>query len=276
MPEQIGNFFPTQVPSYTEAADIRKAFNLYHYGTEEVPTSEAAILPASIAGYIRDTLQALEDAEIGQTVVLSLSSTDNLNFSDTVQSGIYKTAIGLTNEQATTLNYPVNSTGLLSYTKTTDSTYFQTFISTIDNGYWWRIGLKPQVNIEWTSWQKAAEANHTHDTRYFTQSQINNKLNMSTVTPMTPSSAAIVDSTGKVTSSSSVTQAELETLSDISTAQTVQSQINGKANTSHFHDDRYYLRSDVANPQSGAQKSVRIFVQSTTPSGALVGDLWFW
>lgn len=273
MPEQIGNFFPTQVPSYTEAADIRKAFNLYHYGTEEVPTSEAEILPASIAGYIRDTLQALEDAEIGQTVVLSLSSTDNLNFSDTVQSGIYKTAVGLTNEQATALNYPVNSTGLLSYTKTTDSTYFQTFISTIDNGYWWRIGLKPQVNVEWTSWQKAAESNHTHDTRYFTQSQINAKLNMST---MTSSSAAIVDSTGRLTSSSSVTQAELETLSDISTAQTVQAQINGKANTSHFHDDRYYLRSDVSNPQSGAQKSVRVFVQSNTPSGALVGDLWFW
>jgi hypothetical protein len=273
VPEQIGDFYPTQVPSYTEAADIRKAFNLYHYGTEEVPTSEGDIIAESMAGYIRDTLAALEAAEIGETVVLSLTSTDNLNFSDSVQSGIYKSAINLTNEQATTLNYPVNSLGLLNHVKTTDSTYFQTFISVTDNGYWWRVGVKPQVDVVWTSWQKAAESNHTHDTRYFTESEINAKLNMTT---MTPSSAAIVDSTGKVTSSSSVTQAELETLSDISTATTIKTQLDAKAPLTHYHDERYYLRSDVSDPQSGAQKSVRVFVQSTQPTSPAVGDLWFW
>lgn len=273
MPEQIGSFYPTQVPSYTEAADIRKAFNLYHYGTEEVPTAEEDIIAESMAGYIRDTLQALEDAEIGQTVVLALQSTDNLNFSNTVQSGIYKSATNLTNEQATTLNYPVNSLGLLNFVKTTDSTYFQTYIAVADNGYYWRVGVKPQVDVVWGTWQKAAEVNHIHDNRYYTESEINAKLNMTT---MTANSAAIVDSTGKVTSSSSVTQAELETLSDISTATTLQAQLDGKAPSTHYHDARYYLRSDVLDPQSGAQKSVRVFVQSTTPTSPAVGDLWFW
>lgn len=275
MPESIGSLYPTQVPSYTEAADIRKAFNLYHYGTESVPTSENEILSSSMAGYIRDVFAAVESAQIGETVVLPLSETDNLNFSDTVKSGIYKSAISLTNEQATLLNYPVNSLGLLSHTKTADGTYFQTFISVVDNGYWWRVGLKPQVDIVWGTWQKAAESNHTHDSRYFTQSQINAKLNMTT---MSNSAAAIVDSTGRVTSSATVTQAELETLSDISTASTIQSQLNLKSPLTHYHDSRYYLRSDVSDPQSGAKKTVRVFVQSTAPSSAeaQVNDIWLW
>lgn len=277
MSEQIGSLYPTQVPSYTEAADIRKAFNLYHYGTESVPTSENEILSSSIAGYIRDVFAAVESAQIGETVVLSLSETDNLNFSDSVKSGIYKSATNLTNEQATSLNYPVNSLGLLTHTKTTDGTYFQTFISIVDNGYWWRVGAKPQVDIVWGIWQKAAESNHTHDGRYYTQSQINAKLNM---TNMSNSSAAIVDSTGRITSSSIISQAELETLNGINTASgvTIQSQLDLKAASTHFHDSRYYLRSDVSDPQSGARKTVRVFVQSTAPSSseAQINDIWLW
>lgn len=275
MPEQIGSLYPTQVPSYTEAADIRKAFNLYHYGTETVPASENDILSSSMAGYIRDVFAAVESAQIGETVVLSLDSTTNLNFSDAVQNGTYKSAINLTNEEALALNYPVNSLGLLTFIKTSNSTYFQTYISVSDNGYWWRVGVKPQVDVIWGTWQKAAEINHTHDTRYYTQSQINAKLNLST---MTPSSAAIVDSSGRVTSSTIISQAELETLNNINTASgiTIQAQLDSKASTSHLHDSRYYLRSDVLDPQSGAQKSVRVFVQSTQPTGAAVGDIWLW
>ena len=273
MPESIGQFYPTQVPSYTEAADIRKAFNLYHYGTEEVPTDEGDILPQSVAGYIRDTLAALEAAEIGEVVVLSLSSTDNLNFSDSVQSGVYKTAINLTAEQAAALNYPVNSLGLLSFTKTTDSTYFQTFISVSDAGYWWRVGVKPQVDVLWGTWQKAAESNHTHDNRYYTESEINARINMGSISA---NSVAIVDANNRITSSSVISQAELETLNNSNTSTTVQAQLDLKAPLTHFHDDRYYIRSDVSNVQAGGQKSVRVFVQSTQPTGAAVGDIWFW
>lgn len=281
MPEQIGSFFPTQVPSYTEAADIRKAFNLYHYGTEEVPTDEGDIIPQSIAGYIRDTLQAIEDAEIGQTVVLSLQSTDNLNFSNTVQSGIYKSAINLTNEQAIALNYPINSLGLLNFVKTTDSTFFQTFISVSDAGYYWRVGVKPQVDVIWGTWQKASDTTHTHDNRYYTEGEINTRLNMTlsgNPGAMVANTAAIIDSTGRVTSSANITLLELETLNNINTSNTIQAQIDGKANTTHFHDDRYYIRSDVTNGQSGARSTVRVFVTppTTPPVGPAVGDVWFW
>ena len=257
MAEKIGDFYPTQVPSYTEAADIRKAFNLYHYGTEEVPASEEDILSQSMAGYIRDVLAAVEAADIGETVVSPLDDTDNLNFSEAVSSGIYKSAINLTAEQATELNYPINSLGLLSFTKTTDSTFFQTYISVSDGGYWWRVGVKPQVDVVWGLWQKAAESNHTHDTRYYTQSQINAKVGM---TGMTASRAAIVDSTGKLTSSTT-TQADLEKVGGLSAS--------GILGANPLHT---YL-SALAGKLPSNQK---IYVQSATPTGAVPGDIWLW
>ena len=170
MPESIGQFFPTQVPSYTEAADIRKAFNLYHYGTEEIPSTEEAILSSSMAGYIRDTLQAVADANIGATVVIALGPTDDLDLLET--SGSYKSTA---TPNVADLHYPSISPGILNVWITADSTYFQTYLSTLDNGSWWRTGTKPQATVIWSAWGKSAVENHTHDTRYYTISQISPK-----------------------------------------------------------------------------------------------------
>lgn len=262
MPEQIGSFYPTQVPSYTEAADIRKAFNLYHYGTETVPTQESQILSNSIAGYIRDTLAAVEAAQIGETVIRSLDGTTNLN--DLTESGVYKS----TTSPTTALNYPAAQVGLLNYWQTTDNTFFQIYIGT-DAGYWWRVATQPQATRLWGAWQKASVEGHTHDTRYFTQSQINAKLEASPVA----SSAAVYDATGRLVSLSTVTSAEVGRLAGVSS--NIQTQLDGKSPSSHNHDDRYYTISGTG----AGKETARVFVKDPAtgnPFGAVAGDLWFW
>lgn len=261
MPESIGQFFSTQVPSYTEAADIRKAFNLYHYGTETVPTVEGDILSNSMAGYIRDTLAAVEAAQIGETVIQSLT-TENIN--DLTESGVYKSPAS----PATALNYPSTSQGLLSFWQTTDNTFFQVYISTA-NGYWWRTATQPQATRVWSEWQKAAVENHVHDTRYYTQSQVNAKI---TATPVA-SRAAVIDSSGQIVSATNTTDAEIEYLSGVT--DNIQDQLDNKSDADHVHDDRYYTISGTG----AGKETARVFVKDPatgTPFGAVEGDLWFW
>lgn len=262
MPEQIGQFYPTQVPSYTEAADIRKAFNLYHYGTETVPTNEADILSDSVAGYIRDTLAAVEAAQIGETVIQALDGVTNLN--DLTESGVYKSTASPT----TALNYPSTSGGILTYYQTSDNTFFQTYLS-LAGAFWWRYATQPQATRVWSAWQKAALENHTHDTRYYTQSQINAKI---TATP-TASRAAVINASGQIVSSATVTDTEVEALAGISA--NIQTQLDDKSDSTHVHDDRYYTISGTG----AGKETARVFVKdpsSGNPSGAVAGDLWFW
>lgn len=265
MPEAIGQFFPTQVPSYTEAADIRKAFNLYHYGTEEVPSSEENILPSSMAGYIRDTLQAVEDANIGATVVIPLDPTDDLNLLTT--SGAYKSTA---NPNVADLHYPSTSAGVLNFWITSDNTYFQTYMSVVDNGFWWRTGTKPQATVVWSEWYKASVENHTHDSRYYTITQINNKFESSPLPNLVP---VYNGATPAKLVQSSVTATELGYLSG--TTGVVQDQLDEKALASHTHDDRYYT---IYGSGSG-KETARMFVKNPSegnPIGAVAGDLWFW
>lgn len=262
MPEQIGQFYPTQVPSYTEAADIRKAFNLYHYGTETVPATEQDIISSSMAGYIRDTLDAIANAEIGAIVINPLGETANLN--DLTESGVYKSTASPT----LLLNYPSTATGLLTYYQTTDNTFFQTYISTA-GAFWWRYGTQPQASRLWSAWQKAAVENHTHDTRYYTQPQINAKI---TPTP-TAERAAVINSSGQIVSATNTTDAEIEHLSGAT--DNIQDQLDGKSDTAHVHDDRYYTVSGTG----AGKETARVFVKDPStgnPTGAVAGDLWFW
>lgn len=253
MPEQIGNFYPTQVPSYTEAADIRKAFNLYHYGTETVPTNEASILDDSIAGYIRDVFAAVEAAQIGATVIQPLDGLTNLN--DLTESGVYKSTASPT----TALNYPSTSGGILTYYQTSDNTFFQTYLS-LAGAFWWRYATQPQAARIWSAWQKAALENHTHDTRYYTQSQINSKI---TATP-TGSRIAVIDAAGQIVSSTTATDAEVEYLAGVT--DNIQDQLDLKASSVHDHNSLYYLKNETA----------KVTVSSTQPTNPSVGDLWFW
>lgn len=253
MPESIGQFYPTQVPSYTEAADIRKAFNLYHYGTETVPTNEGDILSDSVAGYIRDTLAAVEAAQIGETVIQALDASTNLN--DLTASGIYKS----TSSPTTALNYPSTSNGILTYYQTSDNTFFQTYLS-LAGAFWWRYATQPQATRVWSAWQKAALENHTHDTRYYTQSQINAKI---TSTP-TASRVAVIDSSGQIVSSTTTTDAEIEYLAG--TTDNIQTQLDAKSDSGHNHNSLYYQKTETA----------KVTVSSTQPTSPSVGDLWFY
>lgn len=56
--------YNTQIPSLDDAADIQKAFRLYHYGSSTVPQDENEIVEKSVVGYIKaldtrvDTLES--------------------------------------------------------------------------------------------------------------------------------------------------------------------------------------------------------------------------
>lgn len=259
MPEAIGSFYETQVPSYTEAADIRKAFNLYHYGTEEVPTSEAQILPKSMAGYIRDTLDAIDAVVAGAAAITNLGASENIN--DLTQTGVYHSISSPT----AALNYPSTTAGLLNFwLSSSNNTYFQTYItnaSASGSNFYWRTGIKVQATLTWGDWQQVAKEGHTHDTRYFTQSQINSRLNPSP----SISKAVVTDSTGRVTTLDTVTATELGTLSGITTSSSIKDQLALKAAIDHVHTT-YWLKTETN----------KVTVSSSAPANPSVGDLWFW
>lgn len=257
MPESIGSLFPTQVPLYTEAADIRKAFNLYHYGTEDTPTNESQILANSMAGYIRDTLAAIDAVVVGAAAITNLGAIENLN--DLTQTGVYHS----TTSPTTALNYPATTIGLLSFwLSSSNNTYYQTYITNASaegSSFYWRTGLKVQATITWGAWQQVSKDGHTHDARYFTQSQINAKINPS----ITASKAIATDATGKIVSVDTVSATEVGYLSGVTSS--IQNQLNGKALTDHVHTN-YWQKTETA----------KVTVSSTAPANPSVGDLWFW
>lgn len=105
---------------------------------------------------------------------------------------------------------------------------------------------------------------HTHDGRYYTESEVDTKLatkqatisgGASTIASsnLTKNRALISDANGKV-AVSAVTSTELGYLDGVTSA--IQTQLNGKAssshnhsgvyaNASHTHDDRYYTEAEV-------------------------------
>lgn len=252
MPESIGSFYPTQVPSYSESADIRQAFNLYHYGTTTVPGSEAEILNSSMAGYIRDTLSALENVQAGVSAITQLLGSQNLN--DITGTGVYASISSPT----VALSYPSTATGVLNVFFA-NSTAFQTYhTSGATNNFYFRSTTSG--TSLWSNWSLVSKDGHLHDSRYYTQDQINSKVN----TSLTSSRVAVVDSDGKVSSSQLISITELDALDGV--VGNIQSQINDRALASHTHNDLYYTKSEQP----------KIYVQSGTPSGASSGDLWFW
>lgn len=68
MSSPIGNILPTQIPDYTEAADIQAALKLYHYGSTTVPTVDqiggnGGIIANSVAGHLKALDVRLDTAE---------------------------------------------------------------------------------------------------------------------------------------------------------------------------------------------------------------------
>jgi hypothetical protein len=252
MPESIGSFYTTQVPAYSESADIRQAFNLYHYGTTTVPTSEADIANESMAGYIRDTLAALENVQAGVSAITQLLGAQNLD--DITSTGVYASTASPT----VSLKYPSTVAGILNVFNA-NSTVYQSFSTAgSTNNFYFRSTASGTTT--WSVWSLASKDGHTHDSRYYTQDQINTRVN----TSLTNNSAAIVDANGKLSSSALISGAELDRLEGVT--DNIQTQLNDRALAAHNHNDLYYTKSEQP----------KIYVQSGTPSGATAGDLWFY
>lgn len=67
MAENIGNVFPTKIPSLTDDADIRQAFYLYHYGST---SGSSDVQTQSIAHYLGE-LRTDVDAKVALSTVAS-------------------------------------------------------------------------------------------------------------------------------------------------------------------------------------------------------------
>lgn len=287
MAEDIGSVFNTKVPSYTEAADIRKAFNLYHYGTEIAPVNEEQVVASSIAGYLKALNEDIDRLEAGISNVIQLEANQDLD--DIFQNGVYLSA----SNPSESLGYPTadpgsnSDNGILQVVSKVDPInssrlfVFQRYqtlgIVGGSEGFlpklYWRSGSRVNNVITWTSsWREASINGHLHNDTYYTIAQIDNKVN----TTLDPSRAAVVDSSSKL-ASSIITTAELNKLDGADNlAGTIEAELNDRSRITHLHDDRYYVRSDVSNPQPGAQRVARIYVQQAAPTGAQVNDLWFW
>lgn len=72
MSSSIGNIYTTQIPDYTDAADIQAALKLYHYGSSTAPTEDqiggsGGIIANSVAGHLKaldvrlDSVEALSE-----------------------------------------------------------------------------------------------------------------------------------------------------------------------------------------------------------------------
>lgn len=257
MAEEIGSIFPTQVPEYTEAADIRRAFNLYHYGSQDVPTLPSQIIRNSIAGEFNSLNGRITTLESGGSEIVQLLVTQSLD--EIFQSGTYHSI----ETPTLALRYPTTVPGILfvyNHTVGINTFAYQTYQTVgTSNNLHWRAGLLSGSSYTWSSWAVASKEGHTHS-EYVTTTTLNNRVSSS----LTASTAAVVDSSGRVSSSATISENELNQLNGISTANTIQAQLNDKAPLVHNHDTLYH-RLDT---------QPRVYVTSTQPTGASVGDLW--
>ena len=94
------------------------------------------------------------------------------------------------------------------------------------------------ANVSWTLAEiGAAEKSHTHDDRYYTESEINTK-----VTEL----KAEID-----------TDVKVETDRAIAAENALQAAIDGKSGSSHLHDDRYFTETEVTNKLSALQETLQ-------------------
>jgi hypothetical protein len=252
MPESIGSFYTTQVPAYSESADIRQAFNLYHYGTTTVPTSEEDILNESMAGYIRDTLASLANVQAGVSAITQLLAAQNLD--DITSTGVYASIASPT----VSLKYPSTVAGILNVFNANSTVYQSYSTAGSTNNFYFRSTAAGTST--WSTWSLASKDGHTHDSRYYTQDQIDARVN----TSLTNDSAAIVDANGKLSSSALISGTDLDRLEGLT--DNIQTQLNDRALAAHNHNDLYYTKDEQP----------KIYVQSGTPTGATAGDLWFY
>lgn len=63
--------YAAKIPSYEDAADIKEALKLYHYGSSTIPANESSIDPLSVAGYLKsldNRVDIVEAKDLGSIV----------------------------------------------------------------------------------------------------------------------------------------------------------------------------------------------------------------
>jgi hypothetical protein len=229
-----------------------------------------------MAGWLKFLSGKITTLENGISNVQNLTPIQNLN--DITATKFYVS----TTSPTVVINYPTTTPGFLNVVSK-DSRVYQTYQSIRNtdstsfpdpDAFYWRSGVTSVGITTWSDWSKASKDGHTHNTLYYTKSEVNTRILWEA---FEPGRVVITNSSGQITYSD-ITTAELAALNDIG-AVSLANQLLNKANSTHFHDDRYYLRPTATNPQTGAQRTQRVFVQdpsSGTPTGASAGDLWFW
>jgi hypothetical protein len=288
MPESIGSVYSTQIPTYEEAADIKAALKLYHYGT----TTPGVVQPDSIAGHLTE-LQAGIDAIVSLDVI-NIGADEDLN--DYTTSGYYNQASNTSARSVNSANYPLFNSqayaGLLSV-------LYAPIDQVADNGFVYqeyqmvgdatarfyrtRTSAGSASPKTWSTWLRISESTHTHSDIYYTKTETNQLLGAKegTIT-VTASRALASDSSGKVAASTTTTT-QLQYLSGAAGTTGTTNLVFSDAPT-FSGDVTMGTALSVANGGTGgttkdtARKGVGIFVQSAEPDSSLrtTGDLWFW
>ena len=273
---EIDPLYPVDLPEYTDAADIKKAFYRYHYGTDDAITDENEILPNSMAGYIKSTLEALAVAQNRLSEIPVLSSVTNLN--TVTQNAIYLS----TSNPSSANNYPTTSVGILSVVTDEDATYSFQIYQSITNQYFWRSGVKNFVTntFTWGSWLQASDTTHTHS-QYVQNDTLNNKVDSAIGASSVALRALATDASGKIITVAGTSSTDVARISGLT--DNIMTLLGGKSDTSHTHPNTYYAQQSFANT-AGVKHTARVFVQSDQPSAGnadpekrpAAGDLWFW
>lgn len=277
MAESIGTKYTTQIPSYSENADIQTALKLYHYGQETEP---ATIESNSVAGH----LKYLEDTKV-DIIPTVLASGANLN--NQTATGYYSATNAVANLGA---NFPEQVAGILHVINDSSNNFIsQTYLALSSNKLYWRN----RVSTTWTTWKETSDATHSH-------------AQFATFEPtisLTASKAVVSNTSGKL-ATSDTTSVQIGYLSN--TTSDIQAQINTKAPTAsptfttsavlpsnttignvssteigYLDGVTSAIQTQLNNRprtmnNSTALNNVKIFIQSTTPTGMATGDLWFW
>lgn len=262
------NTYPFNIPDLNDPADIQAALTEYHYGTSgggvTVDINNSVYGNNSIARYLQAVTAELQTAQNRLAAISPLTDTLGvpINLQNTIANGVYYSPSGVT---LTSLDYPVNIAGIITHVQnSTDTARLQTY-QTLSNDFYLRSATKTGSSYVWGEWGRLSLSTHNHDERYYTETEIDNKIGTTVGTNAMANKVLISDANGRITSSPNVTTTELSYLSEVTSD--IQEQLNLKASGTHEHNNLYYQKGETA----------RIYVQQQQPTGTIaLNALWIW
>ena len=172
MPEPIGTKYPTQIPLYSENADIQTALELYHYGQEGEPET---LEPNSIAGHLNN----LENTKV-DIVPVSIPASANIETDLAYRvTGYYiQSQTSEAIETANGAGYPaINNTfypGLLKVVNS-GSLVFQEYHVIGETGQIINRVYRRVFFNSWSPWEKSVSLDDVTvetDERYYLKNQV--------------------------------------------------------------------------------------------------------